>query len=203
MAPGAVAPMNHPFMNSIAIGLANRDIATLRFNFPYMQSLSRQIDKPDVLHRTVRAAVDVAQRLLPDLPIFAGGRSFGGLVSSEAQSKAVMLNVKGIVFVGFPLHPISNPSIERGKHLQRVAVPMLFVQGTRDALARSDLLEDLVADLGTHATLRWVEEADHSFKKPNEGRSAIKSTREVVDGIATWMARRTMTETIGAMSLDL
>src|SRR5688572_27368778 len=135
LAHGAGAGMHHTFMAGIASGLAQRRIATLRFQFPYMEQGSKRPDSPKVAHAAVRAAVQEAAKRLPNLPLFAGGKSFGGRMTSQAQAAEPLAGVRGLVFVGFPLHPAGKPSVERAEHLGQVQVPMLFLQGTRDTLA--------------------------------------------------------------------
>jgi predicted alpha/beta-hydrolase family hydrolase len=179
-AHGAGAGMTHKAMDSCARGLATRGIATLRFQFPYMEKGSKRPDPPRIAHAAVRAAVAEAARLAPDLPLFAGGRSFGGRMTSQAQAIEPLAGVRGLAFLGFPLHPAGKPGIERAEHLARVAVPMLFVSGDRDALAELDLLKPVVTALGERATLRVVAGADHSF------RVAAKEA-EALDAMAEWM----------------
>lgn len=162
-AHGAGAGMHHPFMAKVADGLATRGIATLRYQFPYMERGSRRPDVPRVAHAAVRAAVVEAARRLPELPLFAGGKSFGGRMTSQAQAVGLLPQVRGLVFLGFPLHPAGKPSDERAAHLFDVDVPMLFLQGTRDELADSALLRALVDRLGARAVLA---DADHSFHVP-------------------------------------
>lgn len=162
-AHGAGAGMRHPFMESMANGLAARGIATLRFDFPFMAKGSKRPDPPAVAHASVRAAADDASRRWPGLPLFAGGKSFGGRMTSQAQAIAPLPGVKGLVFVGFPLHPPDKPSTQRADHLRDVRVPMLFLQGTRDSLAQLPLMESVVSALGARATLEVQEGADHAF----------------------------------------
>src|SRR5438552_13635451 len=154
LAHGAGAGMTHPFMASIANGLAERGIATLRYQFPYMEQGSKQPDTPKLAQATVRAAVAEASHRVPDLALFAGGKSFGGRMTSQAQAASPLAGVVGLVFVGFPLHPARRPSNERGTHLLAVQIPMLFMQGTRDALADLQLLQALVGELGARATVK-------------------------------------------------
>src|SRR5437867_7298269 len=158
LAHGAGAGMAHPFLAAIADGLAERGIATLRYQFPYMEQGSKRPDTPKVAHATVRAAVLEAALLVPGLALFAGGKSFGGRMTSQAQAALPLPGVRGLVFLGFPLHPAGRPSEERGKHLFEVQIPMLFLQGTRDALANLQLVEALCKQLGARATLRRFEE---------------------------------------------
>ncbi|MEO8166501.1 MAG: alpha/beta family hydrolase, partial [Betaproteobacteria bacterium] len=166
LAHGAGAGMTHPFMMDIADGLSQRDIATLRYQFPYMERGSKRPDSPKLAHASVRAAVTAAARLAPDLALFAGGKSFGGRMTSQAQAAAPLTGVRGLIFLGFPLHPPDRPSSERGTHLADVAVPLLFLQGTRDGFADAALLEPLIARLGANATLKTFQDADHSFHVP-------------------------------------
>jgi predicted alpha/beta-hydrolase family hydrolase len=190
MAHGAGAGMTHPFMSAIADGLAARGIATLRFQFPYMEQGGKRPDPPKVAHAAVRAAVTEASRQLPDLPLFAGGKSFGGRMTSQAQSASPLAGVRGLVFFGFPLHPPKKPSAERGKHLVDVRIPMLFLQGTRDELAVLELLEPLCRDLGARATLKLFQEADHSFHVPvRSGRKDPEVRAEMLDTMAAWIGR--------------
>jgi predicted alpha/beta-hydrolase family hydrolase len=177
-------------MASNAEGLAERGIATLRYQFPYMEKGSKRPDAPSVAHAAVRAAAAEAVRIAPDLPLFAGGRSFGGRMTSQAQADAPLPNVRGLAFIGFPLHPAGRPGIDRAEHLSRVEVPMLFVSGARDALAEMDLLRPVVAELGDRATLHVIADADHSLKVPaKSGRTAAEAEAEALDTIAEWMIR--------------
>ena len=162
-AHGAGAGMTHASMEKVAAGLAERGIATLRYQFPYMEKGSKRPDAPAVAHAAVRAAVSEAGRRCGALPLIAGGRSFGGRMTSQAQALSPSPGVRGLAFLGFPLHPAGKPSSERAKHLTGVNIPMLFLQGTRDALAELNLLEPVVKDLGSRAQLRLLEGADHSF----------------------------------------
>src|SRR2546421_2859556 len=166
LAHGAGAGMIHPFLTAIANGLAERGIATLRYQFPYMEQGSKRPDAPKLAHAAVRAAVQEAARLVPELAIFAGGKSFGGRMTSQAQAESPISGVRGLVFLGFPLHPPGKPSDERAKHLFDVQVPMLFLQGTRDDFANLELLEPLCKRLGARATLKLFQDADHSFHVP-------------------------------------
>jgi predicted alpha/beta-hydrolase family hydrolase len=180
--------MAHPFMAAVAAELAQRNIATLRYQFPYMEQGGKRPDPPKLAHATVRAAVGEAHRLLPALPLFAGGKSFGGRMTSQAQAEAPLQNVLGLVFLGFPLHPAGRPSGERGKHLFDVRIPMLFLQGTRDALATLGELEPLCAALGKNATLKLFTDADHSFHVPaRTGRKDPQVRSEVLDALAAWI----------------
>ncbi len=190
-AHGAGAGMTHRSMQSNAEGLAARGIATLRYQFPYMERESKRVDPPKIAHAAVRAAVDEAARLAPDLPLFAGGRSFGGRMTSQAQAIEPMPGVRGLAFIGFPLHPVGKPGIERSAHLAQVNVPMLFVTGERDALAEMPLLRPVVAGLGERATLKIIASADHSLKIPaRSGRTPAEAEAEALDTVAAWMADR-------------
>jgi predicted alpha/beta-hydrolase family hydrolase len=196
LAHGAGAGMAHPFMAAVAEGLAARGIATLRYQFPYMERGSKRPDAPKTAHATVRAAVAQASRLLPGLALFAGGKSFGGRMTSQAQAASPLPGVLGLVFLGFPLHPAGKPSDERGKHLFDVRAPMLFLQGTRDELANLQLLKALVERLGARATLELFEDADHSFHVP--ARTARKDPEVralMLDALAAWI---TTTRSSGA-----
>jgi hypothetical protein len=189
LAHGAGAGMEHPAMQMIATGLARRGIAVLRYQFPYMERRSRRPDPPPQCHATVRAAVAEASRLAPDLPLFAGGRSFGGRMTSQAQAQAPLPRVRGLVFLAFPLHPAGRPGTERGAHLREIGIPMLFIQGTRDELADCKLLRPLVAGLGTRATLHVLEDADHSFHVPaRSGRNDAAVRDDALDAVCTWLA---------------
>ena len=187
-AHGAGAGMTHRAMESNAQGLADRGIATLRYQFPYMEKGGKRIDPPKVAHLAVRAAADEARKLAPDLPLFAGGRSFGGRMTSQAQADSPLPGVRGLAFLGFPLHPAGKPGAERADHLSRVQIPMLFVSGSRDALAELDLLRPVVAKLGDRATLHLVDQADHSFKvAAKSGRTPAEAEAEALDAMAGWM----------------
>ena len=190
MAHGAGAGMTHAFMAAAANELADRGIATLRYQFPYMERGSKRPDTPNVAHAAVRAAVAEAARLVPGVHLFAGGKSFGGRMTSQAQAAAALPGVSGLVFFGFPLHPAGKPSDERAKHLAQVGIPMLFLQGTRDELADLALLEPLVDSLGDRATLELFQEADHSFHVPAKtGRTDAQVRAEVLDAFARWIER--------------
>jgi predicted alpha/beta-hydrolase family hydrolase len=187
-AHGAGAGMMHKSMASNAEGLAERGIATLRYQFPYMEKGSKRVDPPKVAHAAVRAAAAEAAKIAPDLPLFAGGRSFGGRMTSQAQADEPLPGVRGLVFIGFPLHPAGKPGIERAEHLQRVQIPMLFVSGERDSLAELDLLKPVVAGLGSRATLHLVRDADHSLKVPaKSGRTSAEAEAEALEAMAEWM----------------
>ena len=190
-AHGAGAGMAHSTMESNAQGLADRGIATLRYQFLYMEKGSKRPDAPKLAHAVVRAAAAEAVRLVPDLPMFAGGRSFGGRMTSQAQADAPIPGIEGLAFLGFPLHPAGRPGIERAGHLARIEVPMLFVSGDRDALAELDLLRPVVAGLGGRATLHLVSHADHSFRvAARSGRTAADAEGEALDAVANWIADR-------------
>jgi hypothetical protein len=190
LAHGAGAGMEHPAMQGVAAGLAGRGIATLRYQFPYMERKSRRPDPPPLCHATVRAAVAEATRLAPDLPLFAGGRSFGGRMTSQAQAQAPLALVRGLVFLAFPLHPAGRPGTDRATHLREVTIPMLFVQGTRDDLADFGLLRPLVQSLGAHATLHVLENADHSFHVPaRSGRNDAEIRDDALDAVCAWLDR--------------
>ena len=185
LAHGAGAPMTHPFMAAVAEGLAARGIATLRYNFPYMEAGGRRVDRPELAELTVRAAVAEAGRRVPGLPLVAGGKSFGGRMTSLAQAAAPLSDVRGLAFLGFPLHPAGKPSDARARHLDDVHVPMLFLQGKRDALAELALLKPLIDRLGGRATLKLLEGADHSFHVPaRSGRKDAGVFGEAMDAIA-------------------
>ena len=188
LAHGAGAGMTHKAMAATADGLAERGVAVLRYQFPYMEKGGKRVDPPPVAHATVRAAVAEARRRAGDLALFAGGRSFGGRMTSQTQASAAMDGVRGLVFFGFPLHPAGKPSIERAAHLAKVSVPMLFLSGTRDALAELSLLEPETAKLGAMATLMLFEDADHSFHVPAKtGRKDAEVMAEMLDKTVAWM----------------
>ena len=187
-AHGAGAGMHHTFMSAIAGALAQRGIATLRFQFPYMEQGSKRPDTPKVAQAAVRAAVEEAGRRLPGVPLFAGGKSFGGRMTSQAQAAEPLAGVRGLIFVGFPLHAAGTPSATRAEHLKDVKVPMLFLQGTRDALADPGLIQRTTNGLGDRATLHVVEGADHSFHVlVRSGRTDEEVLRELLDTMAAWM----------------
>ena len=188
MAHGAGAGMAHPFMASFANHLAERGIATLRYQFPYMERGSKRPDSPKLAQETVRAAVVAASRLVPELALFAGGKSFGGRMTSQAQAASPLSAARGLVFLGFPLHPPGPPSDERGAHLFDVQIPMLFMQGTCDEFADLGLLKALAGKLGRRATLKLFEDADHSFHVPaRTGRKDSEIRVEMADAMAAWM----------------
>lgn len=187
-AHGAGAGMTHKSMETIALGLGGRGIATLRYQFPYMESGSKRPDAPAVAHAAVRAAVAEAARCCDGLPLTAGGKSFGGRMTSQAQALSPLPGVQGLAFLGFPLHPAGKPSSERARHLADIKIPMLFLQGTRDALAEMSLLEPVVKKLGSAATLHPVKEADHSFHVlKRSGRNDGEVLDEVLDTFAAWV----------------
>ena len=187
-AHGAGAGMSHASMETVAAGLAARDIATLRYQFPYMEKGSKRPDAPKVAHAAVRAAVAEAGRRFPSLPLIAGGKSFGGRMTSQAQALSPLPGVGGLAFLGFPLHPAGKPSSERAKHLADVKIPMLFLQGTRDALAELSLLEPVVKDLGARGRLHLLDGADHSFHVlKSSGRNDREVLAEALDAFAAWV----------------
>lgn len=187
LAHGAGAGMEHPFMSAAARELGEQGIATLRYQFPYMERRSRRPDPPALCHATVRAAVHEAARLAPALPLFAGGRSFGGRMTSQAQALDPLPGVRGLAFLGFPLHPAGSPSSARAQHLDAVRIPMLFMQGTGDALAQRELLDALMRRLGGRASLSLIEHADHSFHVPARlgNDAAVRSA--LLRVVAGWM----------------
>lgn len=181
--------MAHAFMADLANALEARQIGTLRYNFPYMESGSKRPDPPALCHATVRAAVEEARRQAPGVALIAGGKSFGGRMTSQTQAAKALPDVRGLAFVGFPLHPAKKPSIERATHLSDVAIPTLFLQGTRDELADLTLLEPIVQKLGAHATMKRIEGADHSFHVlARSGRNDREVMDELADTIASWVA---------------
>jgi predicted alpha/beta-hydrolase family hydrolase len=188
LAHGAGAGMAHPFMGAVAGELGQRGLATLRYQFPYMERGGKRPDPPALAHATVRAAVAEARHLLLQLPLVAGGKSFGGRMTSQAQAASPLAGVCGLVFLGFPLHPANRPSRDRGKHLLDVRIPMLFLQGTRDALAMLDQLEPVCEALGERATLRLFADADHSFHVPAQtGRKDWQVRSDMLDALAAWI----------------
>lgn len=188
LAHGAGAGMSHPFMAAIADGLAERGIATMRYQFPYMERGSKRPDTPKLAQATVRAAVIEASLLVSELALVAGGKSFGGRMTSQAHVAFPFPGVRGLVFLGFPLHPAGRPSDERGNHLFDVKVPMLFLQGTRDALADTQILQGLTQGLGTRATLKLCLDADHSFHVPaRTGRRDAEVRAGMLDTLAAWI----------------
>lgn len=190
LAHGAGAGMRHRGMTTLADGLAERGIATLRFQFLYMERRSKRPDPPALAHAAVRAAVAEAHRRAGSLPLFAGGRSFGGRMTSQAQAIAPLSGVRGLAFFAFPLHPAGKPGDTRAAHLLEIEIPMLFLQGTKDALASLDLLQPVVNKLGKRATLVLADHADHSFHAlAKSGRKDPEVLAEILDAAATWMSR--------------
>jgi predicted alpha/beta-hydrolase family hydrolase len=189
-AHGAGAGMSHAFIAAVAAELAARNIASLRYQFPYMDRGGRRPDPPELAQATVRAAVSEAGRRLPGLSLIAGGKSFGGRMTSQAQAAVPLAGVRGLAFLGFPLHPATRPSDERAKHLIDVRIPMLFLQGTRDALADVDLIRQTAQQLGERATLHLMEDADHSFHVPARSeRTDADVRREMMDVLVAWIAK--------------
>jgi predicted alpha/beta-hydrolase family hydrolase len=187
LAHGAGAGMRHAFLTDMAFGLAQRGIATLRYEFPYMSRGSRRPDSPLLCHATVRAAVDAARRMAPAIPIIAGGKSFGGRMTSQAQAGNPLPGVRGLVFLGFPLHPPKEPSAARAAHLAHVEIPMLFLQGSRDEFATPAHLMPMIDSLGTRARLELFSDADHSFHVPvRSGRTDTQVREEMLDAIAAF-----------------
>lgn len=188
LAHGAGAGMTHRSMAAIAEGLAERGVASLCYQFPYMEKGGKRVDAPPVAHAAVRAAAAEAARRAGGLPLFAGGRSFGGRMTSQAQALSPLPNVRGLVFFAFPLHTAGKPSRDRAAHLSDVTIPMLFLQGTADTLADLDLLQATVAELGPRATLKLVEHADHAFHVPaRTGRKDPEVLAEFLDAAVAWM----------------
>src|SRR3954451_12157924 len=188
LAHGAGAGMAHPFMAASARELAQRGVATLRYNFPYMDKGSKRPDSPKLAQATVSAAVAHASRLLPRIALFAGGKSFGGRMTSQAQAAAPLPGVRGLPFLGFPLHAPGRPSDERAQHLYEIRIPMLFLQGTRDEFADFSLLEPVLGRLGARATLVRVEDANHSFHVPaRSGRTDAQVRSVLLDTLADWI----------------
>lgn len=188
-AHGAGAGMHHASMATIATELGALGIATLRYQFPYMERRSKRPDPPELCHSTVRAAVAEATKLVPELPLIAGGRSFGGRMTSQAQAASPLPGVRGLALLAFPLHPAGKPSDVRAKHLFDVKIPMLFVQGTRDELATLDLLEPVISKLGALATLKLLREADHSFHVlARSGRKDPEVRAELLQAFVDWAA---------------
>ncbi len=187
LAHGAGAGMRHPFLETVARGLAERGIATFRYEFTYMEERKRRPDPPAVAEERVRSAVAEAARVAPGVPLLAGGKSFGGRMTSGAQAKHPLPDVRGLVFFGFPLHPPGRPGTARADHLDAVGIPMLFLQGTRDDFAELALLESVCARLEQRATLHVVEGADHSFRVPKRaGRSDADVLAELTKAVDDW-----------------
>ena len=184
---GAGAGMHHPFMRALATELARVDVATLRYQFPYMEEKRKAPDKPKVLMATVLAATNAAAKVAPDLPLLAGGKSMGGRMSSQAAAEGMLPDVRGLVFFGFPLHPPKQPGTKRAEHLEKVHMPMLFLQGTRDDLADLKLLKPICKKLGKRATLHVIETVDHSFHVlKKSGRTDEDVLRELAATAAEW-----------------
>jgi predicted alpha/beta-hydrolase family hydrolase len=188
LAHGAGAGMSHPFMAAVASGLQGRGVASLRYQFPYMEQGSRRPDRPELAQRTVRAAASEAAMCLPQCPLFAGGKSFGGRMTSQAQAASPLPQVRGLAFFGFPLHPAGKPARERARHLFDVHIPMLFLQGSRDALADQGLVAQVAGELGDRARLLMLPDADHSFHVPaRSGRTDAAVRDELLDAVVDWM----------------
>jgi predicted alpha/beta-hydrolase family hydrolase len=182
--------MTHPFMVEAAKGLAARGVATLRYQFPYMERGSKRPDAPELAHTAVRAATLEASRLVPGIPLYAGGKSFGGRMTSQAQAASPLPGVRGLAFLGFPLHPPGKQSDLRAKHLFSVQIPMLFLQGTRDEFANLELLELVCKKLGDRTTLKLFQDADHSFHVP--ARTGLKDSQvreQLLDALAIWIEK--------------
>lgn len=189
LAHGAGAGMRHPFLERMANALAVAGVGTLRYQFPYMERGSGRTDSPDKCVATVNAAVACARAEAPGVALTAGGKSFGGRMTSTAQSRAALGGVRGLIFLGFPLHPPGNPGITRAEHLDLVKIPMLFLQGTRDEFAGRELLHQVVARLNPRATLHEVEGGDHSFKIPKKQGTEASVFEELVTTITDWTDR--------------
>ena len=188
-AHGAGAGMTHGFMEALSQALLVQDVATLRYQFPYMERGSKRPDSPAVAHAAVRAAVAAARERLPDTPLFAGGKSFGGRMTSQAQAAQAMPGVRGLAFVGFPLHPAGKPGVKRAAHLADVKVPMLFLQGTRDELAELVLLQGVVQGLERRATLHLEDDADHAFHvRVRSGRNDDQVVQSLAAAMKAWFA---------------
>ncbi len=188
VAHGAGAGMLHPFMANLTTDLGQRGIATLRYQFPYMEKHGRRPDPPALCHATVRAAVNAARAMLPALPLFAGGKSFGGRMTSQAQAENPLPEVRGLAFLGFPLHPPKQPSDSRAAHLLKVQVPMLFLQGARDHFAEPELLNPLITLLADRATLLLLPDADHSFHVPARSRFTDRQINDdMINALSGWI----------------
>ncbi len=188
LAHGAGAGMRHPFLEGVAGRLAEAGVATLRYQFPYMEQGGRRPDPPHLLQAAVRGAVAAAGAGARSLPLVAGGKSLGARMTSSAQVDEPLPGVRGLIFLGFPLHPPGKPGIERARHLEKVDLPMLFLQGTRDNFARLDLLEPVRQGLGDRATLHLVQDGDHSFKLPRRsGRAETDVLGELAAAIVRWI----------------
>jgi predicted alpha/beta-hydrolase family hydrolase len=191
MAHGAGAGMTHPFMAAVADGLAERRVATLRYQFPFMEKESTRPDRAPIAQAAVRAAVEAAAGLVPCLPLFAGGKSFGGRMTSQTQAEKPLPGVRGLIFFGFPLHPAKKPSVQRADHLAALQVPTLFLQGDRDALADLALMKPLVKKLGPLAALKVIEDADHAFHvRKLSGRTDAQALAAMLDEVATWIGQQ-------------
>lgn len=190
LAHGAGAGMTHKHMATTAEGLSERGIAVLRFNFPYMERGSKRPDSPAIAHPTIRAAIAQGRKLAGALPLFAGGRSFGARMTSQAQALEALPDVRGLVYFAWPLHPAGKPGTDRAEHLANVKIPMLFLQGTADTLAETALLKPVVAKLSKRASLHLVEQADHAFHVPaKSGRKDPDVLNEILDVAANWMTK--------------
>ncbi|HVR50747.1 MAG TPA: alpha/beta family hydrolase [Pseudorhodoferax sp.] len=190
-AHGAGAGMEHAFMKDVAQGLARRRIACLRYQFPYMQAGKRRVDSPATAHATVRAAVALAHERWPATPLFAGGKSFGGRMSSQAQAQSPLPGVRGLVFLGFPLHPAGKPSVARAEHLAAIQIPMLFIRGSRDALAEAGPYASMQAGLAGIASCVDIAGADHGFAVlRRSGRTDAEALDEALDALLAWVLRQ-------------
>ena len=183
IAHGAGAGMTHPFMEELATALAEANIATMRFNFPFMEKKKGSPDRPPVAHKTIEAAIAKANKLFPKLPLFVSGKSFGGRMTSQYLSEAIDTNVKGIIFYGFPLHAPGKPSIERGDHLKKIKIPMLFLQGSRDEFATWTLIKKVTTPL-KKAKLLKIENANHGFKA-----GKVDTMKILVDETRNWIEK--------------
>lgn len=187
IAHGAGAGMRHPFLENIAASLASKGVATLRYQFPYLEAGRKRPDPPTLLEATVRSAVSTAAQIVPELPLIAGGKSLGGRMTSSAAAAEPLERVRGLVFLGFPLHPPGQPGTSRADHLHRVDLPLLFLQGTRDSFARLDLITAVCGDLGSRATLHLITDADHSFSMPRHtGRTPLQMSQDLADTVTSW-----------------
>jgi predicted alpha/beta-hydrolase family hydrolase len=186
-APGAGGGLNQSYIVQVCQGLAARGVATVRYQFPSMENGSRRPDPPQLCHQTVQAAVAAAHELMPQLPLFAGGKSFGGRMTSQIQAIAPLPNVCGLCFFGFPLHPPKRPATTRAQHLSSVQIPMLFLQGTRDELADLTLMREVIARLNAPVTLKVIDHADHSFHvQVRSGTTDSEVMRSMLDDVAAW-----------------
>ncbi|MEQ1607454.1 MAG: alpha/beta family hydrolase [Hyphomonadaceae bacterium] len=190
LAHGAGAGMTHKNMAATADGLEERGVAVLRYNFPYMEKGSSRPDNPLIAHAAVRAAITDAAKLAVDLPLFAGGRSFGARMTSQAQALEPLAKVHGLVFFAWPLHAPGKPGVDRAEHLAAVNIPMLFLQGTKDEFAGLDLLKATTKSLARRATLHLVDRADHSFHvAAKTGRKDPEVLAEILDVSRDWMLK--------------